>query len=390
MKPRFLINLDIFELFKIFFHQGNVGNFEKKFSSYFNLRFPLSFSYGRSAIYCFFKALNIKNKDIIMPSYTCSVVAHAIVKSGNKPVFLDVNLNNFNFNNEDLHKKINKKTACIILTNTFGFAQNVKEVIKIIKIYEKKFKTKIYLIQDCCHSFDAKFKNDVITKYGDMILFSFNISKTITSIFGAIATFNDKKIFDRIKYYRNKKFVKKSFFAILKRFIYIFLAVIFFNKFFYFIVYFLQKRTKLLINLTDEHHLDQKISFPKDYKTLMSDLEAKVGLIQLAKYKIIRRNKIKNSKFYSEALKKSVNIKFPKFSLNNTYSHFPVIVRDKNKTLNKFKHFGIELGEVIQYSIPELKPYKSNKSFLNSNFLSKHVVNIPNEYKIKKKYLKLL
>jgi dTDP-4-amino-4,6-dideoxygalactose transaminase len=390
MRPRFLINLSFYELLKTIFSQENVSTFEKKFSNYFKLKFPLSFSYGRSAIFCFFKALNIKNKDIIMPSYTCSVVAHAIVKSGNKPVFLDVNLNNFNFNNEDLHKKINKKTACIILTNTFGFAQNAKEVIEIIKFYEKKFKTKIYLIQDCCHSFDAKFKNEVITKYGDMILFSFNISKTITSIFGAIATFNDKKIFDRVKYYRNKKFVKKSFFAIFKRFVYIFLAVIFFNKFFYFIVYFLQKKTKLLLNLTDEHHLDQKISFPKDYKTLMSDLEAKVGLSQLAKYKKIRRNKIKNSKFYSEVLEKNINIKLPKFSPNNTYSHFPVIVKNKNKTLNKFKNFGIELGEVIQYSIPELKPYKSNKKFLNSNFLSKHVVNIPNEYKIKKEYLKLL
>jgi dTDP-4-amino-4,6-dideoxygalactose transaminase len=145
----------------------------------------------------------------------------------------------------------------------------------------------------------------------------------------------------------------------------------------------------LLINLTDDHHLDQKISFPKDYNTLMSDLEAKVGLNQLAKYKKIKRNKIKNSKFYSEVLKRNVNIKFPKFSPNNTYSHFPVIVKDKKKTLNKFKNFGFELGEVIQYSIPELKPYKSNNIFLNANFLSKHVVNIPNEYKVKKRYLEL-
>jgi hypothetical protein len=45
-----------------------------------------------------------------------------------------------------------------------------------------------------------------------------------------------------------------------------------------------------------------------------------------------------------------------------------------------FKNFGIELGKVIQYLIPELKPHKSNKRFLNSNFLSKHIVNIPNKY----------
>ena len=387
MKPRFLIHLNILELIKIFCSNGSVKKFEKEFSKYFKLRFPLSFSYGRSAIFCFFKAMGIEKKEVIMPAYTCSVVAHAITKSGNKPKFLDVSLNTFNFNNQDLFKKINKNTAAIILTNTFGVAQNVKEIKKIVKIYEKKFSTKIYIIQDCCHSFDAKYENEKITKYGDMILFSFNISKTITSIFGGITTFNDKKIYQKVKDYRDKNFFKKNTFAKLKRLVYIFLATIFFNPKLYFITYFLQKKTKVLKKLTDDHHLDEKISFPDDYDTLLCNLEAKVGLNQLSKYNQIKYQKIETSKFYSNILKKNRKIKILKFNINNTYSHFPVIVKNKLKIMKIFEKEGIEIGEIIQYSIPNLKPYKNLSRYKNSSFLSKHVINLPNTYKISKKIL---
>ena len=387
MKPRFLIHLNILELIKILCSNGSVKMFERKFSRYFKLKFPLSFSYGRSAIFCFFKAMGIDEKEIIMPAYTCSVVAHAVTKSGNKPKFLDVSLNTFNFNNQDLFKKINKNTAAIILTNTFGVAQNIKEIKKIVKIYEKKFSTKIYIIQDCCHSFDAKYENERITKYGDMILFSFNISKTITSIFGGISTFNDKKIYQKVKDYRDKNFFIKNTFAKLKRLIYIFLATIFFNQKLYYITYFLQKKTKVLKRLTDDHHLDEKISFPNDYNTLLCDLEAKVGLNQLSKYNQIKCKKIEISKFYSNILKKNKKIKILKFNTNNTYSHFPVIVKNKSNVMKLFERQGIEIGEVIQYSIPNLKPYKNLTRCKNSSFLSKHVINLPNEYKLSKKIL---
>lgn len=390
MKPRFLIHLNILELIKIFCSNGSVKMFERKFSKYFKLKFPLSFSYGRSAIFCFFKAMDIKEKEIIMPAYTCSVVAHAVTKSGNKPKFLDVSLNTFNFNNQDLFKKINKNTAAIILTNTFGVAQNVQEVKNIVKTYEKKFGIKIYIIQDCCHSFDAKYENEKITKYGDMILFSFNISKTITSIFGAITSFNDKKIYQKVKKYRDKNFFKKNFFTKLKRFIYIVLATIFFNQKLYFITYFLQKKTKVLKRLTDEHHLDEKISFPNDYNTLMCDLEAKVGLNQLSKYNRIKSQKIAISKFYSNILKKNKKIKILKFNPNNTYSHYPVLVKNKSKVFKIFEKEGIEIGEIIQYSIPDLKPYKKLTRYKKSSFLSKHVINLPNEYKVSEKVLQKL
>ena len=51
-----------------------------------------------------------------MPAYTCSVVAHAISLSNNKPHFVDINLNDFNMDLESLEKAINKNTSAIIVT----------------------------------------------------------------------------------------------------------------------------------------------------------------------------------------------------------------------------------------------------------------------------------
>ena len=86
-------------------------------------------------------------------------------------MFIDVDLETLNFDTSMLEKYINKKTAAVILTNNFGISQNAKKATQFIKKKEYKYKKKIFLIQDCCHSFDSGFKNEKITKYGDFVLF---------------------------------------------------------------------------------------------------------------------------------------------------------------------------------------------------------------------------
>src|SRR5690606_16134990 len=49
----------------------------------------LTFRYGRTGLYFLLKALGASGKKVILPAYTCVVMAHAVALSGNKPVFLD-------------------------------------------------------------------------------------------------------------------------------------------------------------------------------------------------------------------------------------------------------------------------------------------------------------
>ena len=59
-----------------------VNCFENAFAHTLEARYGIAFPYGRSALWAFFKALDIENDEIIMPAYTCVVVAHAIVLKG--------------------------------------------------------------------------------------------------------------------------------------------------------------------------------------------------------------------------------------------------------------------------------------------------------------------
>ena len=96
MIPRFKPYLNHKEFKRIFsFKKNAIENFEKDFSRVFNTVDTVTFPYGRSAEWAFFKALDIRNTEVIIPAYTCSVVAYAVSLSQNIPRFIDINLNDY-------------------------------------------------------------------------------------------------------------------------------------------------------------------------------------------------------------------------------------------------------------------------------------------------------
>ena len=79
------------------------------------------------------------NHEIILPAYTCVVVANAIVHSGNIPRFVDISLDDYNMNLDLLEQNITEKTGAIIATHLFGYPLNVDLLNEIVTSAEKKF-----------------------------------------------------------------------------------------------------------------------------------------------------------------------------------------------------------------------------------------------------------
>ncbi|MDD2696640.1 MAG: DegT/DnrJ/EryC1/StrS family aminotransferase, partial [Candidatus Pacebacteria bacterium] len=149
MIPRLKPYFDFREIKAIFrLEKDAIDKFEKEFARTFKAKYALSFPYGRSAIYALFKCLGIEKSEIIVPAYTCVVVPHAIVLSGNIPRFVDTAPNDFNLNLEEAKKKINEKTKAIITGNIFGYPVDTEKLKEI-----KSIKKDILVIQDCAHCF---------------------------------------------------------------------------------------------------------------------------------------------------------------------------------------------------------------------------------------------
>jgi len=225
LKPYFNFQ-EIKAAFKL--EKESLQKFEKKFAQTFKTKYALAFPYGRSAIYTILKALNIQDSEIIVPAYTCIVVPHAIVLSGNIPRFVDTKPDDYNLDLDEAIKKISAKTKAIIPGNIFGYPVDLNKLEKI-----KQTKKDLLIIQDCAHCFDAEFQEKSICNQGDVAIFGLNISKQISSVFGGMLTTNNEELYQKIKEYRDKHFKKPSFSRSFKKLIYLLITYPAFTKFFY-------------------------------------------------------------------------------------------------------------------------------------------------------------
>lgn len=379
MIPRFKPFLGLQEFLQIFSKSKfNVEEFEDRFSSLFSVADSVAFPYGRSALLHFLSTVGVSDSEIIMPSYSCSVVAHSIVLSGNTPVFVDISIPDFNMDTDLLETSFTKKTKAIIATHLFGNPMNIDLLEQLVKTKEKEYGHKIWLIQDCAHSFDVCYKNRSVISSGDVSLFGLNISKSMTSVFGGMLTFNDIELADKVRLHRDSKLKKPNIMKSLKRRIYLLAVFIAFSSFFYSLTYYLQTRTKILKGLTDSYHLDEKIHFPEDSNDIMIDFEASIGVLQIEKYRHMIKTRQQNAAIlHSKIVTKGKLKTFPPIE-GSTYSHFVCLVDDKSEWMKKAEKKGIQLGEIIQYSIPSLPPYiKKGKAFPVSEMASKKAINLP-------------
>jgi perosamine synthetase len=363
MIPKFKPDLGWAEFKTIFRrNKGAVERFEKEFAKSFQAVDAVAFPYGRSAQWAFFNAVGIKKSEIIMPAYTCSVVAHAVSLSNNTPRFIDISLYDYNMNLDDAEAAINENTRAFIATHTFGYPQDLDRLEAMVKRTEERYGHKVWLLQDCCHAFGADWNGQMVGTSGDVAVYAFNISKMITSIFGGMLTFQDQALADKIRAWRDAHYSPAGWWKANKRRLYLLAVYVAFNKKLYGLTWWLQDKTPLLNHFTKSYHLDDKIHFPPDYLDQMLDVEAAVGLEQLKKYPSVIRRRRESAKQYNKKLPRREGWYFPPMIQGATYSHYVVRVPNREEVKQEYAKNGVHLGDLIQYSIPELECYRELES----------------------------
>jgi len=154
--------------------------------------FCLETNFGRIALYIALKAINATGKEILVPVFICNSVVDAIVNSGAKPVFIDINPNDFTIDLSDAEKKITKKTKAILFVHYFGYVYP-----KIQEIQSFAQKNNLLVIEDCAHSLGAFYKDKPVGSFGDISIFSF--TKNITGFGGGAICTNNEDIYLQLK-----------------------------------------------------------------------------------------------------------------------------------------------------------------------------------------------
>ena len=105
-----------------------VSKFEEAFFKFLKKK-SLSVSSGTTGIELALKSLNLpKDSEVIMPVLTFASPVNAIINSNLKPVFVDINKDDFTIDVNQIEKKITKKTKVLLTVHLYGYPSNIKKL----------------------------------------------------------------------------------------------------------------------------------------------------------------------------------------------------------------------------------------------------------------------
>jgi perosamine synthetase len=322
------------------------------------------------------KVWGIDQSEVICPAYTCVVVADAVVLSSNIPVFVDCAEGSFNMSYEGLEAALTEKTRAILVTHLWGYAMDVQRVAEIVSRAEEKYGHKIYVIQDCAHSYGARWQGKIVTQFGDASIFGSNIAKIINSIFGGMVLCHDQATSENLRTFR-QQYCRRERSKSFKRLLYFVAVNLAFNHYVYGLVHFLERNGWL--DRFVKYYEDGVIAFPTDWDLLPCETEARVGRNQLRKYDRIIADRQQQSRAIIEALKTRKDIWCLPFDPDCTYSHLVALVEDRSRWMDFYLQHGVQLGMLIEYSIPYMEAYRqySRGDYPVSKSYSERAINFP-------------
>jgi len=173
-----------------------VEEFERSFAKYLGVRYAIAVSSCTSGLTLILASLD-KAGEVIVPGFAFPAVANAVIWSGLKPVFVDVDPIYGNIDPLQVERAVSKKTVAILPVCNYGFPADFDKLEKISKKYH------IPLIVDSAQSFGTLYKGKKCGGFGNAEVFSLSPSKIITSAEGGVVTTNNKKIAEFIRKGRN-------------------------------------------------------------------------------------------------------------------------------------------------------------------------------------------
>jgi perosamine synthetase len=172
--------------------------FEKLVAEKHQVKHALACTSCTSALHLATLALNIGPGDeVIVPAFTWVTSAHAAEYVGAKAVFADVDLATYNLDPAALAAAITPRTKAIIAVHLFGLAAPMDEINALAK------KHNLAVIEDAACAIGTTYKGRPVGAIGDLGCFSFHPRKAVTTGEGGAVTTNRDDLAAMVRSQRN-------------------------------------------------------------------------------------------------------------------------------------------------------------------------------------------
>jgi len=260
-----------------------VEGFERAMSSYLGLRGAIATSSGTAALHLTLLALGVKEGDeVIIPSFTCSALLNAVYHCRAAPTIVDIDEGDMNISLSVTKKALTKRTAAIIVPHMFGHP--VEDMDDFLALGPP-------VIEDCAQSLGATYGGRMTGTWGAAAMFSFYATKVITTGQGGMVASRNEKILGVVR---------------------------------------------------DLRSYDKKDDYKVRYNFCMTDLQGRMGKIQLGKLPFFLEKRMERAQWYDKHLQGLKGVMVPRTS--GIYYRYVVRIKggDLHQVMERLHREGIE------------------------------------------------
>jgi perosamine synthetase len=172
-----------------------VREFERAVSKYLGLTEGVATCSGTDALFLALKSLGIGDRDkVIIPTYVCRSVWNAVRATGAEAVLCDIG-EDWCVNEDSVKRHMTRRTKAIVVVHTFGIMADVAPICKL----------GIPVIEDSCQALGARWDGRMAGTFGDFCVLSFHATKLLTTGEGGMVLANDKRWLSRLRNLKQEK-----------------------------------------------------------------------------------------------------------------------------------------------------------------------------------------
>lgn len=136
--------------------------------------------------------------EVILPSFTFSSTANAIVIFGGVPVFVDIRYDTKNIDENKIEAAITEKTKAIMVVHYAGISCEMDSIMEIARRHH------LYVIEDAAQAVNSQYKGRYLGTIGDLGCYSFHETKNYSMGEGGAISINNPDMIDRAAIVREK------------------------------------------------------------------------------------------------------------------------------------------------------------------------------------------
>jgi len=171
--------------------------FERQFADYVGAKYAVAVSSCTAALHLSLEATGIRAGDeVLVPTTTFTATAEVVAYFGARPVLIDVDANTLNIDIEHVKHKIGPRTRAIIPVHFGGQPCDLQEIREIADHHH------VHVIEDAAHALPSEYQGRRIGTISELTAFSFYATKTLSTGEGGMITTDNEAYARRMQMMR--------------------------------------------------------------------------------------------------------------------------------------------------------------------------------------------